>query len=116
VRTDPGCIFCRIVAGEIPSERVFEDEHVIVIRDIQPQAPTHLLVIPREHVASLSALNDTDNVVAGAVLLAARRVASEAGVADSGYRVVINTGDEAGQTVSHLHAHVLGGRRLGALG
>lgn len=108
------CLFCRIAAGEIPSTRVYEDERVIVFRDINPQAPTHLLVIPREHVDSLSELHDAD--LAAQLLSVASRVALEAGLDERGYRVVTNVGDWGGQSVQHLHLHVLGGRQLGALG
>lgn len=112
--TDPNCLFCRIVAGEIPSDRVYEDEQVIGIRDIYPQAPTHVLVMPRRHVPSLDALDDGH--LAGALLLAARNIAADLGLAGHGYRVATNTGDWGGQSVYHLHLHVLGGRKLGALG
>ncbi len=111
---DTACIFCRIAAGEIPSTRVYEDEHVFVIRDISPQAPTHLLVIPREHVGSISEL--TDGNLAASLLLAAKRVAHDAGLDERGYRVATNVGEWGGQSVSHLHLHVLGGRPLEALG
>jgi histidine triad (HIT) family protein len=106
------CIFCRIVAGELPSERVFEDEHLIVFADINPQAPTHLLVVPRRHLVSLEELDDP--ALGGALLAAARRVALEAGL-ERGWRLIVNTGDEGGQEVPHLHLHVLGGRPLGRM-
>jgi len=106
------CIFCRIVAGEIPSGRVMEGEEWIAIRDINPAAPTHVLVIPRRHVESIDALGDGDGALAGALLLAARDVARQEGLAESGYRTVINTGRDGGQTVAHLHVHVIGGRQL----
>ncbi|HSU15548.1 histidine triad nucleotide-binding protein [Longimicrobium sp.] len=106
------CIFCRIVAGEIPSQRVLEGGDWIAIRDINPAAPTHVLVIPRRHVDSIAALEDGDGQLAGALLLAARDVARHEGVAESGYRTVINTGAHGGQTVAHLHVHVIGGRQL----
>jgi histidine triad (HIT) family protein len=110
------CIFCRIIRGEIPSQRVYEDDRVIAFRDIQPQAPTHLLVVPRAHVASLSDLSSEDVDLAGALLLAARHVALQEGLSASGYRIITNSGTSAGQTVFHLHLHVLGGRPLGSLG
>jgi histidine triad (HIT) family protein len=106
------CIFCRIVAGEIPSARVMEGDEWIAIRDINPAAPTHVLVIPRRHVESVAALEDGDRALAGALLLAARDVARQEGLAESGYRTVINTGHDGGQTVAHLHVHVIGGRQL----
>jgi histidine triad (HIT) family protein len=114
--TDPSaeahCLFCRIVAGEIQSDRVLEDDEVIAFRDIAPQAPTHVLVIPRRHVADAHALTDADDALLGRLFATARRVADDAGLAD-GYRVVTNVGDAAGQSVPHLHLHVLGGRRMG---
>jgi histidine triad (HIT) family protein len=106
------CIFCKIVRGEIPSERVLEDENVIAIRDINPSAPVHVLVIPRRHVESMAHLADGDVDLAGRLLLRARDVAKKEGVAESGYRTVINTGKEGGMTVPHLHVHVIGGRQL----
>jgi histidine triad (HIT) family protein len=106
------CIFCKLAAGEIPSERVHEDEHVIAFRDLQPQAPVHVLVIPRIHVASLHELDDPE--LAGRLLLAAAQVAREAGL-ERGWRLIANTRDEGGQEVDHLHLHVLGGKRLGRM-
>jgi histidine triad (HIT) family protein len=104
------CLFCRIAAGEIPVARLAENEHCIAFRDINPQAPTHLLVIPRAHVASLNEM--TSAALAGEVLLMAAAVAAQEGIAGSGYRVVLNTNTDGGQTVYHLHAHVLGGRSM----
>lgn len=109
---DPSCIFCRIVAGEIPSQRLLDDEHLIAIRDINPAAPVHVLVIPREHVASLDGLEERHRELAGRLLLAVGELARREGVAERGYRTVINTGEEGGQTVGHLHVHLLAGRRL----
>lgn len=109
--SDPDCLFCRIVADEIPSERVLETDEAIAFRDIAPQAPTHVLVIPRHHVADAHALTDADDGLIGRLFAAARRVADDAGLA-SGYRIVTNVGEEAGQTVQHLHLHVLGGRPM----
>ena len=106
------CIFCRIVRGEIPSPRVWEDEHLIAIRDISPAAPTHVLVIPREHVQSVAHLADTQQALAGRMLLAARDIARQEGVEEQGYRLVLNTGRGAGQTVDHLHLHVLAGKQM----
>ena len=103
------CLFCRIVRGEIPARIVREDEHTVAFRDIDPKAPTHVLVIPRVHVASLDEARDP--ALVGQVMLAAAEVAASEGIA-GGYRTVINTGADAGQTVHHLHVHVLGGRRL----
>jgi histidine triad (HIT) family protein len=104
------CLFCRIISREIPATIVAEDEHCLAFRDITPQAPTHVLVIPKEHVPSLNQM--TDPAVAGRVLAFARDVAVSEGIAERGYRVVLNTNAEAGQTVLHLHAHVLGGRAM----
>ncbi len=106
------CIFCKIAAGEIPSNLVYQDEHAVAFPDIHPAAPVHVLVVPRKHVQSVAHLADTDLELAGSLLLAARTVAEQAGVADAGYRVIINIGDEGGQTVPHLHLHVVGGRQL----
>ena len=105
------CLFCKIIAREIPATIVAEDEHCLAFRDINPQAPTHVLVIPKEHVPSLNQV--TDPLVAGRVLAFARDLAAREGLAERGYRVVLNTNAEAGQTVFHLHAHLLGGRELG---
>lgn len=104
------CLFCRIVAGEIPATKVAENDECLAFRDIGPQAPTHVLVIPKKHYASL---NELDDVALGGRLVAfATDVARAEGRAESGYRVVINTNDAGGQTVHHLHLHVLGGRRM----
>jgi len=105
------CLFCKIIAREIPATIIAEDEHCLAFRDINPQAPTHVLVIPKEHVPSLNQM--TDAAVAGRVLAFARDVAVSEGIAERGYRVAINTNAEAGQTVFHLHAHLLGGRAMG---
>lgn len=110
------CIFCRIVRGEIPSPRVLEGDDWIMIRDIAPAAPVHLLVIPHRHVESVATLEDGDADLAGRLLLAARDAARQEGIADDGYRVVINTGQHGGQTVPHLHVHVIGGRQLSGHG
>jgi len=108
---DPDCLFCRIVADEIPADRVYEDGDVIGFRDINPQAPTHVLVIPRRHIADVHALTEADGPVLGALFAAVRRIADAEGL-DRGYRVVSNVGAEAGQSVLHLHLHLLGGRLL----
>lgn len=106
------CLFCKIVSGDIPAERVAESDHTLAFRDINPQAPTHVLIIPKEHHDNLGALADADSAVLAEVAAQARRVAEAEGIAGTGYRVVFNTGAEAGQTVFHVHAHVLGGRRM----
>jgi histidine triad (HIT) family protein len=105
------CIFCRIVRGEIPSPRVAETEFAIAIRDIAPEAPVHVLVIPKIHVASMDHL--ADPALMGNLLALAAQIARTEGVAESGYRTVINTGEQGGQSVHHLHLHVLGGRAMG---
>ncbi len=110
--TDPGCIFCRIVRGEIPADEVLRDEHVVAFRDLNPVAPTHILVVPTTHVAHLSAFSaSAEAPVAARLLTAAAELGSRYG--PRGYRVVTNEGSDAGQSVSHLHLHVLAGRPLG---
>jgi histidine triad (HIT) family protein len=108
-------LFSRIIDGEIPGSFVYQDEHVVAIRDIQPAAPVHVLVIPRKPVPSLAALEEGDLELAGRILLAVRKVAEQEGLG-RGYRVVVNTGEEGGQTVPHLHFHILGGRQLSGHG
>jgi len=108
----PDCIFCKIAAGEIPGDRVHEDEDCIAFRDINPQAPTHLLVIPREHVVGLGDLTGADAQLLGHLLQVASQVAEAEGLTDPGYRVVINWGPDSGMEVPHLHLHVLGGRHM----
>lgn len=112
-RREPGCLFCRIVAGEIPSTRVAEDETVIAIRDIAPRAPTHVLVMPREHIPSAADLTDADSATVGRLFAVAAEIARSEGIAGSGYRIVTNVGAWAGQTVDHLHFHLMGGRAFG---
>jgi histidine triad (HIT) family protein len=106
------CLFCKIVAGEVPAKVVGETERTLAFRDINPQAPTHILVIPKEHHPTVAALAATDPALLGEVVVAAGEVAATEGVAESGYRIVFNTGPGAGQTVFHVHAHLLGGRGL----
>lgn len=109
------CIFCKIVEGSIPSRKAYEDEHVVAFHDIQPQAPVHLLVIPKKHIESLDDAGAEDAELLGRLQLAAQHVAQEAGLAESGYRVITNIGKDAGQVVFHIHYHVLGGENLGPL-
>ncbi len=104
------CLFCRIVRRELPATIILENEHCVAFRDLNPQAPVHVLVVPRDHVASLDAASDA--TVVGEVLLMAAEVARQEGIAATGYRTVFNTNAGAGQTVFHVHAHVLGGRHL----
>jgi histidine triad (HIT) family protein len=106
------CIFCRILEGEISSDTVYGDERSIAFRDTNPQAPVHILVIPREHMESLDEASQKDEALLGHLLRVAARVANEQGLSESGYRTVINTGAGAGQSVFHLHVHLLGGRTL----
>ena len=106
------CIFCKIIAGEIPSAKVHEDADCVAFNDISPQAPTHVLIIPREHVASLAEAEERHRETLGHLLLTARRIAREKGFAEDGYRVVVNTNRDGGQTVFHLHVHLLGGRQF----
>lgn len=104
------CLFCRIVADEIPSERVHDDEQVIAIRDIAPRAPTHILLIPRRHIASAADLVEADGPLLGRLFAVAADLARAEGIADAGYRLVSNVGRWAGQSVDHLHVHLMGGR------
>jgi len=106
------CPFCKIAAGEIPSKRCYEDDEVVAFHDISPQAPVHVLIVPRRHVASLDTATDADGALLGRILLVIRRLARELGV-QSGYRVVNNCGAPAGQSVFHVHFHLLGGRPMG---
>jgi histidine triad (HIT) family protein len=107
------CLFCRILAGEIAGTFLYQDDRLVVLQDVNPQAPLHALVIPRKHVATLNDLSPEDDGLIGAMLRRAAIVAREHGLADSGYRAVFNCNREAGQTVFHIHLHLLGGRPLG---
>ncbi len=107
------CLFCRIIAGEIPSNKVYEDDLALAFRDINPQAPTHILIIPKKHIASLSEAAQDQQALLGHLMLVAPKLASQLGIEGSGYRTVINTGAGAGQSVWHIHVHLLGGRALG---
>ena len=104
------CIFCKIVSGEIPSERVYEDKDCVAFNDLHPQAPTHVLLVPRDHIDSLDTAAETDKGLIGHLLLAGAGIAREKGFAEDGYRVVVNTNRDGGQTVFHLHVHLLAGR------
>ncbi len=107
------CLFCKMAAGEIQPDVVYEDEQVLAFRDINPQAPVHVLVIPREHIATLNDLEERHAELVGRLYLAAREVARREGIAERGYRTLMNCNADAGQTVFHLHLHVLGGRPMG---
>jgi histidine triad (HIT) family protein len=104
------CIFCRIASGEIPSTRVYEDDVCVAFNDLSPQAPTHILVVPRRHLESLDKAAEADRDVLGHLLMSAAKIARDRGFSDAGYRVVINTNADGGQTVFHLHVHLLAGR------
>lgn len=105
------CIFCKIVNGEIPSNILFENEKVIAFADINPVAPVHILIIPKQHISSLNEVAKTDEKTLGQMMLVAKQLAKEADL-DDGYRLVLNTGDEGGQTVQHVHLHLIGGRSM----
>ena len=107
------CLFCKIVGGDIPSNIVFENDDVLAFRDISPQAPTHILIIPRRHIATINDLGDDDRELVGSLFTAAKLIAATEGLSDDGYRVVMNCGEGAGQSVFHIHLHLLGGRALG---
>ncbi|MBE8954431.1 MAG: histidine triad nucleotide-binding protein [Quinella sp. 2Q5] len=107
------CIFCKIAAGEIPAQKVFEDDSVVAFRDLSPKAPVHVLIVPKKHVASVAAFKAEDKDLAAHIFVdVVPKLADELGVSDAGFRLVINTGDDGGQTVHHLHVHLLGGRKM----
>jgi histidine triad (HIT) family protein len=108
-------LFCRIIDKEIPADIVYEDDNVLAFRDISPQAPVHVLIVPKKHIAKLNDAVESDAELLGQIVLAANRVAEQEGIAESGYRLIANTGPDAGQEVFHVHFHVLGGRKLGNL-
>ena len=107
-----GCIFCRIVAGEVPSDIVYQDEDFLAFRDISPQAPIHVLIIPKTHITSLVELAEGQQKLVGRLILVAKKLAEKEGIAKKGYRLVINCGPDGGQVVTHLHLHLIGGKRL----
>ena len=109
---EKGCVFCRIIAGEILATFLYQDDRVIAIRDIEPQAPTHLLIIPKAHIPSLAELGAEQANLAGHLISVANELARREGVAERGYRLVINSGREGAQVVPHLHLHLLAGRKL----
>ena len=106
------CLFCKIIAGEIPSKKVYEDENVYAFHDINPNAPVHVLVIPKKHIASIQEVTAENVAAVSAVLQAIPTIAAELGLAEKGYRVITNCGEDGGQTVGHLHFHILGGKKL----
>lgn len=106
------CIFCKIISGEIPCSKVFEDDKILAFNDINPEAPTHVLIIPKEHISSVNELNQDNIDVIGHIFLKAKEIANTLGIAEDGYRIVTNCGKNGGQTVGHIHYHLLGGRGL----
>ena len=107
------CIFCKIANGDIPSEFLYEDDEIVAFRDLNPQAPTHVLVIPREHIATANDLTQENASIVAIMMLAAKQIAEREGIAERGYRTVLNCNAEAGQSVFHIHLHLLGGRPMG---
>jgi histidine triad (HIT) family protein len=107
------CIFCKIVGGEIPAELVYQDDEVLAFRDINPQAPIHMLIVPKRHIATLNDITPNDAGLIGKLYLVARQLANDMGVADNGYRTLINCNKDGGQDVFHIHLHLLAGRRMG---
>jgi histidine triad (HIT) family protein len=110
--SEQDCLFCKILNGDIPADIIYESDSAIAFRDISPQAPTHVLVIPRKHVATINDLNEEDQEIIGSLYLAAKDIARAEGISDEGYRAVMNCNEGAGQSVFHIHLHVLGGRAL----
>ena len=110
------CIFCKIIAGDIPSTSVYKDDQVTAFRDINPAAPTHILIVPNKHIDSVNLIIVDDEPLIGKLYSVAKELAAKEGISESGYRLVVNTGAGAGQTVFHLHMHLLGGRQMRALG
>ena len=106
------CIFCKIAQGLIPSTFLYEDDKVVVINDINPQTPVHMLVLPKKHLQSLAAAEDEDASILGHMLMTAKKMAQQRGIGESGYRIIINTGRDGAQTVPHLHLHIMGGKQL----
>ena len=106
------CVFCQIAVGKLPADILYQDEEVISFRDISPQSPTHLLIIPKRHIPSLDQLPDADTALVGHMVKIANQLAREQGISESGYRLVINCGEDGGQVVPHLHLHLLAGRKL----
>lgn len=106
------CIFCKIIKGEIPSDKVYEDDRVLAFKDINPEAPVHILVIPKEHIESINEVNEQNASIVAYIFTVINKIVKELGIDKDGYRVITNTGDNAGQTVHHMHFHVLGGAKL----
>jgi histidine triad (HIT) family protein len=110
------CLFCKIVAGEIPAAKVYEDNRVLAFNDINPQAPIHILIIPKLHIATINDLTPEQNDLLGHMVSTAKQIASDQGIADDGYRLIFNCNEQGGQTVYHIHLHLMGGRQLRGLG
>jgi histidine triad (HIT) family protein len=110
------CLFCKIVSEKIPADIVYQDDHVVAFRDISPQAPTHILIIPRKHISTINELESTDQQLVGHLVLTAQKLAEAEGISESGFRLVMNCNQEGGQTVYHIHMHLMGGRQLTVLG
>jgi len=106
------CLFCKILAGEIPAELVYESDTAVAFRDINPKAPVHVLVIPREHIATINDIEDDHRAIIGSLYTAAKEIAAAEGIAEDGYRAVMNCNESAGQSVFHIHLHVMGGRAM----
>ncbi len=111
--SDPDCLFCKILAGDIPADIIYESDTAIAFRDVNPRAPTHVLIVPREHIATINDIGPEQEAIVGSLFSAARAIAAQEGLSDDGYRAVMNCNADAGQTVFHLHLHLLGGRILG---
>lgn len=107
------CLFCKIVKGEIPSTKVYEDEEILAFKDINPVTPVHILVIPKKHISSLNEIELEDQMLIGKIFVVIKKIAKEQGIAENGYRVIANCGEDGGQEVKHLHFHILGGKKLG---
>ena len=110
------CIFCKIIAGEMGGPPLYQDDDVTAFRDINPQAPTHILIVPNKHMVSMNDASEEDQTALGKMMLVAAKLAHDEGIAESGYRLIVNNGPEAGQVVFHLHMHLMGGRKMRGLG
>ena len=108
----PDCIFCKIIAGEVPAEFLYKDDNVVVFKDINPQGPVHVLIVPTKHIESILDLTPEDNKIVGEMMLQSKAVAEKLRVAEKGFRLVINTGRDARQAIYHIHAHMIGGRKM----
>jgi histidine triad (HIT) family protein len=110
MRTDENCLFCKIIKGEIPSEKVYEDDRVLAFKDINPQAPTHILLIPKDHIARIDEVTESDRDLMGYLMEMVAVIAKQEGLSEQGFRTVINCGESSGQEVFHIHLHIMGGR------